>query len=305
VAAYLARRLVIMVISLLGATVVAFFVLHMTGDPTNLLLPDDALPEEREAFRKQMGFDRPLIVQYWDFLSGLLRGDFGYSYRYQQPALEVVLERVPATVEMMIAAIVLMLVIAVPIAVLSVMYSNKWVKSAYIAVTFLGQAIPGFVLAILLILLFSVQLHWLPASGNDQGLKSLIMPSIVLALFGAPQIIRLLRTSLASVMNLDFVRTARAKGQTQAKIMFFHVFRNALIPFITILGMQMGILLGGSVITETVFGWPGLGQAMVQAIDNRDYPVVQAGILLSAFFIMTINLIVDLLYAVIDPRIRY
>ena len=304
-AAYLARRLVIMVISLLGATVVAFFVLHMTGDPTNLLLPDDALPEEREAFRKQMGFDRPLIVQYWDFLSGLLRGDFGYSYRYQQPALEVVLERVPATVEMMIAAIVLMLVIAVPIAVLSVMYSNKWVKSAYIAVTFLGQAIPGFVLAILLILLFSVQLHWLPASGNDQGLKSLIMPSIVLALFGAPQIIRLLRTSLASVMNLDFVRTARAKGQTQAKIMFFHVFRNALIPFITILGMQMGILLGGSVITETVFGWPGLGQAMVQAIDNRDYPVVQAGILLSAFFIMTINLIVDLLYAVIDPRIRY
>ena len=131
------------------------------------------------------------------------------------------------------------------------------------------------------------------------------MPSIVLALFGAPQIIRLLRTSLASVMNLDFVRTAKAKGQTRAKIMFFHVFRNALIPFITIVGMQMGILLGGSVITETVFGWPGLGQAMVQAIDNRDYPVVQAGILLSAFFIMAINLIVDVLYAVIDPRIRY
>ncbi|OUN01127.1 MAG: ABC transporter permease [Paenibacillaceae bacterium ZCTH02-B3] len=304
-AAYIARRLVIMVISLLGASVVAFFMLYLTGDPTNLLLPDDVLPEEREAFRKQMGFDRPLIVQYGDFLLGLLRGDFGYSFRYQQPALEVVLERVPATAEMMIAAIILMLIIAVPIAVLSVMYNNKWVKSAYIAVTFLGQAIPGFVLAILLILLFSVQLHWLPASGNDQGIKSLIMPSIVLALFGAPQIIRLLRTSLASVMNLDFVRTAKAKGQTRAKIMFFHVFRNALIPFITIVGMQMGILLGGSVITETVFGWPGLGQAMVQAIDNRDYPVVQAGILLSAFFIMAINLIVDVLYAVIDPRIRY
>lgn len=294
-----------MFITLLGATVIVFFILHLTGDPTNLLLPDDVTPQEREEFRHEMGFDRPLTVQYFDFLTGIFKGDFGYSYRYQQPALEVVLERIPATIQMMGAAIFLTLFISIPIAILSVMKKSKWVDSLYIGITFFGQSVPGFVLGINLILLFSVVLQWLPSSGNDTGIKSLIMPSIVLALYGAPQMIRVLRTSLASVVDLDFVRTARAKGQTMFRIMIFHVFRNALIPFITVLGVQVGILFGGSVITEIVFGWPGLGQAMIQAINNRDYPVVQAGILLIAFVIMLINLIVDLMYAVIDPRIRY
>jgi peptide/nickel transport system permease protein len=302
---YIGKRLSLMLVSLIGATVVVFFILHLTGDPTNLLLPEDVLPAEREQFRQEMGFDRPLIVQYFDFAGGVAQGDFGYSYRYKQPALDVVLERFPATFQMMLTAIILTLLISVPLAVLAVMKASKWVQSLYIGITFLGQGVPGFVLAINLILIFSVTLHWLPASGNDQGLKSLVMPSIVLALYGAPQMIRLLRTSLESVMEKDFIRTAKAKGQTDIRIMIFHVFRNALIPFITVLAVQIGILLSGSVITEMVFGWPGLGQAMVQAIDHRDYPVIQAGVLFMAFLIMLINLIVDLLYAVIDPRIKY
>lgn len=303
--AYVTRRLLAMVVSLLGATLIVFFMLHLTGDPTNLILPDDATVEERAEFRERMGFDRPLIVQYGDFLVGIFQGDFGYSYRYQQPALSVVLERVPATAELMIAAVVLVLLISVPVAMLSVMTRSRWVQGLYMGVTFLGQGVPGFVLAINLILLFSVTLQWLPASGNSEGIRSLVLPAIVLALFGAPQAMRLLRTSLASVADQTFVRTALAKGQTRARVMVFHVFRNALIPFLTVLGVQVGVLLAGSVITETVFGWPGMGQLMVQAIDNRDYPVVQAGVLLSAFLILSINLVVDLMYAVIDPRIRY
>lgn len=294
-----------MVVSLFGATLIVFFMLHLTGDPTNLILPDDATAEERAEFRERMGFDRPLIVQYANFLVGIFQGDFGYSYRYQQPALGIVLERVPATAELMVAAVILILLISVPIAMLSVMTKSRWIQGLYVGITLIGQGVPGFVLAINMILLFSVTLQWLPATGNSEGIRSLIMPTIVLALFGAPQAVRLLRTSLASVSDQAFVQTALAKGQTRAKVMVFHIFRNALIPFITILGVQVGVLLAGAVITETVFGWPGMGQLMVQAINNRDYPVVQAGVLLSAFLILSINLVVDLMYAVIDPRIRY
>ena len=303
--AYLLKRIGVMLLCLLGATFIVFFILHLTGDPTNLLLPDDATPAERETFRQEMGFDRPLTEQYLDFLSGLSKGDFGYSYRYHEPALKIVLERLPATIELMLAAVVLLLLITIPIAIYSVRSESKIVQGLYMGVTFLGQSIPGFVLGINLILLFSVKLHWLPPGSREHGLKSLVMPAAVLALYGAPQMIRVLRTSLASVMDMDYVLKARAIGQSEFKVMILHVFRNALIPFITVLGVQIGILLGGSVITETVFSWPGLGQMMVQAIENRDYPVVQAGMLISAFFIMAINLIVDLLYAVIDPRIQY
>lgn len=302
---YFLKRLLIMLITLIGVSIIVFFMLHLNGDPTNLLLPDDATPAERQAFRVEMGFDKPLTEQYLKFADGLLKGDFGYSYYYQMPAIGLVLERLPATMQLMSCSMLLILLISIPISVSSAMKGSKAIKAIDTGITFLGQSFPNFVNGILLILIFSVLLKWLPPGGNEQGIKSLILPSVVLALYGAPQMIRVFRTSMGSVKYMDFVRTARAKGQTEGKIVFFHIFRNALIPFVTALGVQVGILMGGSVVTETVFSWPGLGQLMVKAINNRDYPVVQAGVLMTALIIMGINLIVDLLYAVIDPRIRY
>ncbi|MGI6084040.1 MAG: ABC transporter permease [Acetivibrionales bacterium] len=302
---YVVKRIIIMLITLVGVSLVAFFMLNLTGDPTNLLLPDDATPAEREEFREMMGFDKPLTEQYYKFAKDLLKGDFGYSYYYKVPAISLVLERLPATIKLMAASMLLIIGVSVPIAISGTMGNSKIIKGIDTVITFFGQSFPNFVNGILLILVFSVFLGWLPPGGNEKGIKSLILPSIVLMLYGAPQMIRVLRTSLGSVKYMDFVRTARAKGQTEMKIMIFHILRNALIPFITALGVQMGILMGGSIVTETVFSWPGIGQLMITAINNRDYPVVQAGVLMTAFFIMSINLIVDLLYAVIDPRIRY
>lgn len=302
---YVLKRIGIMAVTLVGVSLVVFMMLHMMGDPTNLLLPDDATPEERQDFRVEMGFDRPLIVQYWDFAKGLVKGDFGYSYYYKTPAIDLALERLPATIKLMSCSMLLMILVSVPIAMLSVMKKSRVVRALDVGITFVGQSFPNFVIGLNLILLFAVKLHWLPPGGNEQGIKSLVLPSVVLTLYGAPQMIRVLRTSLGAVIHTDYIRTARAKGQTEGKIMWLHIFRNALIPFVTALGVQVGILMGGSIVTETIFSWPGLGQLMITAINNRDYPVVQAGVLMTAFIIMSINLIVDLLYAVIDPRIRY
>ncbi len=291
------------VVTLLGSTVIVFAMLHLTGDPTALLLSDSATPHEIAVFRHVMGFDRPLYLQYLDFLTRLIHGDFGDSLRYQQPAMTVVLSRVPATAELMGLAILLSVIVSVPLAFFAAITNNVVSKGLFRLVTLFGQGIPGFVLAILLILIFSVQLRILPAAGNDSP-QSAIMPSIVLALYSIPQLTRVLRTSLVSVLQSDYIRTARAKGVRRRAIYGKHALRNAVLPFLTLIGVQVGALLGGSVVTETVFGWPGMGQLMVQAISNRDYPVVQSGVFFVVTVFLAVNLAVDISYGFIDPRIK-
>ena len=303
-AATLLRRAGGMVITILGATLVIFLILHLTGDPTTLMLPDSATPQEIAAFRHAMGFDRPLAVQYLDFLSRMLRGDFGESLRYQQPALTVVLERVPATAELMVSAILLTIAGSVPLAFYVALKDTRTSRAVLRMVTVVGQGIPGFVLAILLIFAFSVALHLLPSSGNAVLPAGLVMPSIVLASYAIPQLTRVLWTSLAQVLGSDYVRTARAKGLPPLLVYGKHAFRNALIPFLTLIGLQIGVLLGGSVVTETVFAWPGMGQLMVQAINNRDYPVVQAGVAVIVLTFLVVNALVDASYVLVDPRLR-
>jgi peptide/nickel transport system permease protein len=300
----MARRIGVMLTAFLGATVVIFFILHLTGDPTNLLLPDDATPQQVASFRAAHGFDRPLIVQYWTFLGGLLHGDFGASLRYQQPALQVVVDRIPATLQLTASALVLTLLVSVPLAFYGAINDNRLSYALLRGTTVLGQGVPGFVLAVLMIFVFSVTLHALPSSGNEDFPLDLVMPTIVLASFAVPQVTRVLWTSLSEVLRSDYVRTARAKGLPARKVYFKHALRNALIPFLTLIGLQVGILLGGSVVTETIFGWPGLGQLMVQAISNRDYPVVQAAVALIVVFFLVINACVDIAYTWIDPRLR-
>lgn len=303
-AATLLQRAGGMVITILGATLVIFLVLHLTGDPTTLMLPDSATPQEIAQFRHAMGFDRPLAVQYLDFLSRMVRGDFGESLRYQQPAINVVLERIPATAQLMVSAMFLTLLGSVPLAFYIALRDTRTSRAVLRLVTMLGQGIPGFVLAILLIFAFSVTLHILPSSGNANMPLSLLMPSVVLASYAIPQLTRVLWTSLAQVLGSDYVRTARAKGLPPLMVYGKHAFRNALIPFLTLIGIHVGVLLGGSVVTETVFAWPGMGQMMVQAINNRDYPVVQAGVAVIVFIFLVINALVDASYVLVDPRLR-
>jgi ABC-type dipeptide/oligopeptide/nickel transport system permease component len=302
--ATLLKRAAGMVITILGATFVIFLVLHLTGDPTTLMLADSATPQEIAAFRHSMGFDRPLAVQYLDFLLRMVQGDFGESLRYQQPAINVVLERMPATAQLMASSILLTVLVSVPLAFYMALRDTRTSRMVLRVVTVLGQGIPGFVLAILLIFIFSVSLHVLPSSGNANFPASLIMPSIVLASYAIPQLTRVLWTSLAQVLGSDYVRTAKAKGLPPILVYGKHAFRNALIPFLTLMGLQVGVLLGGSVVTETIFAWPGMGQMMVQAISNRDYPVVQAGVAVIVFTFLLVNAFVDAAYVLIDPRLR-
>jgi ABC-type dipeptide/oligopeptide/nickel transport system permease component len=299
-----ARRIGVTVVAFLGATVVIFLILHLTGDPTTLLLPDSATPQQIAAFRAAQGFDKPLVVQYWTFLTGMVHGDFGASLRYQEPALTVVVDRLPATAQLMASSICVTLLVAVPLAFYGAIRDSQLSRALLRLVTTLGQGVPGFVLAVLMIFVFSVQLHLLPSSGNRNFPLDLIMPTIVLSSFAIPQVTRVLWTSLSEVLRSDYVRTARAKGLPLRAVYGKHALRNALIPFVTLVGLQVGILLGGSVVTETIFGWPGLGQLMVQAISNRDYPVVQAGVALVVAMFLTINTVIDLAYVWIDPRLR-
>lgn len=301
---YLSRRALWSIVSLAGITVVVFFILHLSGDPTALLLPVEATPEDIAQFRHLMGFDRPLPVQYVDFVRGLARGDFGESFRYRAPAMGIVLERVPATAILTASALAVTLVIALPLGILAaVKKGTVWDRMA-VTLALVGQAVPGFFLAIMMIFIFSVKLGLLPTYGFS-GARSLILPAVTLGVYSAAALTRLLRANLSEMLRQDFIRTATAKGTTRYATVVRHGLRNAVLPIITLLGIQIGVLLGGSVITETVFAWPGMGRLMVQAVLNRDYPVVQAAVFFTAVVFLIVNLIVDLLYTVLDPRIRY
>ncbi len=302
-ARYILLRLMHAALVVFGVSLIVFVLTHLGGDPASLLLPPNASAEEIQAFRHQMGFDRPLPLQFLDFLGRLAHGDFGRSFHYDQPALEVVLERVGATLVLGGFALLLSLVIAVPLGIVAAVRRNSVWDALSLVLALSGQAVPVFWLGILLIIIFAVNLRWLPASGGGD-LKHLVLPGIALAAYSLAITSRLLRSSLLDVLGADYVRTGRAKGLSERAILLGHALKNASLPVVTVLGLQVGSLLGGAVITEEVFAYPGMGRLAVQAILGRDFSVIQAFVVLIAVIIVLSNLAVDLLYGWLDPRVK-
>ena len=300
---YLLRRFAQSLLVLLGVSFVVFGILFLTGDPALVLLPPDATIDDIAKFRKEMGFDDPFFVQYGRFLYGALRGDFGQSIRHGEPAFELVMERMPATFELSGAALLIALCLAIPAGILSAVRRNTILDYISTVVALLGQSMPTFWLGIMLILLFSVQWNLLPSSGRG-GWENMLLPAVTLGLFTTARITRLTRSGMLEVLNQDYIRTARAKGVANPPIVWKHALKNAAIPIVTIVGIELGTLLGGSVITETIFAWPGVGRLSVQAIYNRDYPVVQAAVFTLAATFVLVNRLVDVIYTYLDPRIR-
>ena len=286
-----------------GVVTLVFAALRLSGDPAATMLPGDASVDELGALRRQLGLDRPLWLQYLQFLAGAVSGDFGTSFRHQQPALPLVLERLPATLELAGAALLLAVVVALPLGILAAIHRGRVLDMAAMAFAVVGQATPYFWMGIMLILVVSVELAWLPTSGRG-GLERLILPAITLGTHFAASLARLTRTSMLEVFGQQFVTTARAKGLSEWSVVLGHTLKNAAVPVITLIGLQFGTLLGGAVVTETIFAWPGVGRLAVQSVFVRDYPVVQAGVFVLALTFVAINLVVDLLYGVLDPRIR-
>jgi peptide/nickel transport system permease protein len=300
---FLVRRLLQSLVVLFGVSFVVFAILHLTGDPALVLLPPDASVEDVRRFREAMGFNDPFLVQYGRFLTGALHGDFGQSIRHGEPAFGLVVERMPATFELAGAALLLALCLSIPAGIVSAVRRNSPLDYLATVVALFGQSLPTFWLGIMLILLFSVQFHLLPSSGRGT-LSHLVLPAVTLGLFTTARITRLTRSGMLEVLDQDYIRTARAKGVGDPPVVWKHALKNAAIPIVTIVGIELGTLLGGSVITETIFAWPGVGRLSVQAIANRDYPVVQAAVFLLASTFVLVNLLVDVVYTYLDPRIR-
>lgn len=301
---FLLKRLFYSIFVLLGLSLIVFLLARLSGDPTALMLPIDATAEDEAVMRAYLGLDKPLPVQYAEFIGRALTGDFGISIRHRQPAMDMILERMPATIQLTATAFAIALLIAIPLGILSALYPNSLIDRLSVFMALFGQAIPTFLLGIVLILFFAVQLRWLPSSGRG-GIEYLILPSLTLGPYSAAVINRLLRANLREVLNKDYIRTAQAKGFAQPYIIFQHALKNAAIPAITVMGLQIAALMSGSVVTETVFAYPGAGLLLVQALGNRDFPVVQAFVIVIGIIVILINLVLDLLYAFLDPRIRY
>jgi ABC-type dipeptide/oligopeptide/nickel transport system permease component len=300
---YILKRLFHSIFVLVGISLVVFIILHLTGDPAALLMPMDATPEQVAQFRKEMGFTDPIIVQYWRFFKGTLRGDFGQSFRHSQPALDLVMERMPATIQLTAAAMVIALVVAIPVGIFSAIRRNSILDHIGMTGALLGQSTPVFWLGIMLILIFSVTIQWFPSSGRGE-IQHLVLPAITLGMFTMARTARMMRSSMLEVMGQEYMKTAKAKGLSPGIVILKHALKNAAIPVVTIIGMELGTLLGGAVITEWIFAWPGVGRLTVQAIFNRDYPVVQAAVFLLASIFVLVNLIVDLMYTYLDPRVK-
>jgi ABC-type dipeptide/oligopeptide/nickel transport system permease component len=303
VKSYILKRLLHSVFVLVGISLVVFIILHLTGDPAALLMPMDATPEQVAQFRKEMGFTDPLVLQYWRFFQGTLHGDFGISFRHSQPALGLVLERMPATIQLTAAAMIIALVIAIPVGILSAIRRNSILDHVGMTGALLGQSTPVFWLGVMLILIFSVTLRWFPSSGRGT-VEHLILPAVTLGMFTMARTARMMRSSMLEVLGQEYMKTAKAKGLSPSIVILKHAMKNALIPVVTIIGMELGTLLGGAVITETIFAWPGVGRLAVQAIYNRDYPVVQAAVFILATIFVLVNLAVDILYTYLDPRVQ-
>ena len=300
---YVLRQLVQLVVVIIGISILSFGILYVLGDPVLLLLPQNAGKEEYERYHRLLGLDKPLYVQYWKFASKAVQGDFGKSWYADTPAFRLVLERMPPTLYLTSAGLVTALLIALPLGILAALKRHSFLDNLCTMIAVAGQAVPIFWLGIMLIIIFAVRLKALPASGYGTW-QHFLMPAFCLGAFLAPITMRLVRSGIVEVMNMEFIKTARAKGVGERTVVIKHAFRNACIPVITVLGLQFGQLLGGAIVTETVFAWPGVATLAVDSIRNQDFPVVQCSVVLLALLIVSINFVVDMIVAVIDPRIR-
>ena len=301
---FLLRRIFGAVWVLFGVATVVFVILHLTGDPATVMMPPESTTEDIANFRHLHGFDKPLIVQFGIFIASAVHGDFGDSLRHDEPATTLALERLPATAELALTALVIAVVVAVPAGVVAAVKRNTIVDYGARIFALLGQSAPVYWLGLMLILLFGVRLGWFPVSGIG-GWQHLVLPAITLGLFSMAKIMRLTRSSMLDILQSDFLRTAAAKGVRPLHLIVNHALRNAWLPIVTTIGIELGTLLSGAIITETIFAWPGIGRLAVQAIYDRDYPVVEAVVVLAASAFVVLNLAVDMLYAGLDPRIRY
>jgi peptide/nickel transport system permease protein len=300
---FFVNRLAQAVIVLFGVSAIVFFCLFLTGDPASLMLPPDASRAEIETFRKAMGFDDPLIVQYLRYLGQALTGDLGTSLRYQRPVLALVAERLPATALLAICALGWSTALGLVLGIVAAARSGGLTDFLVRLIALAGQAVPVFWLGLILILVFSLKWRLLPTSGYGEA-RNLVLPALTLGAYYMSAVTRLVRASLIGELTQDYVRTARAKGLPEARVIIGHALRNALIPIITVQAMYFAALLGGALVTEIIFAWPGIGRLAVQAIQNRDFPLVQAVVLLAATAMVLVNLIVDAAYVLLNPRIR-
>ena len=301
---YVLNRLWQGAVAVVGALLIVFVAQRLSGDPVALLLPMDATEADFEAMRRALGLDRPLPVQFVVSLRDALTGDFGHSYLWNMPAMDLVLERLPATLELALAGLVFALALAVPLGVLSAVHRGGWIDNAAKLFAMLGQAMPGFWVGLLLIVFVAVQLQWLPAYGRGT-IGHLVLPAIALGWYPVAAMTRTLRSARLDIMQSDYVRMERAIGRPERAIVWRFALRNAAVPLVTLIGVYFANMLGGAFVIEVVFAWPGVGRAVVEAVFARDFPVVQAGVILAAVVFVVVNLIVDLTYGLIDPRIRH
>jgi peptide/nickel transport system permease protein len=302
-AGYLGRRIGELLVTLLLITLLVFCLARLTGDPTPLLTPVEATDEDRAFFRKQYGLDRSLPEQYLTFLGNILGGNFGVSFRLREPAIEVVLRALWPTLKLAAAGMALAVVIGLPLGIAAAASSNAWVKRAVGWYGSLGQAMPPFWVGLTLIMFFALWMPVLPTSGYGRP-ANYVLPALTLAIFASSAVARLTHVNMEEALRSDFVQLERVLGLSDARILLKHALRNAALPIVTYLGLQFGLIISGAIVTERVFAWPGIGQIVVEAVLNRDYPVVQATVLVTALLVMLINLAVDLLYMVLDPRVR-
>jgi peptide/nickel transport system permease protein len=304
VTAYVVRNLVQLALVLVAVGSAVFLLVFLSGDPVMLMVPMNATREEIEALRVALGLDQPLWVQYGRYMTRAVQGDFGNSIKAGQPALDLVLERVPATLELGLAGMLLATLVGMSIGIVSALKRDSWIDAFGRILALGSQAMPIFWLGLILIIVFSVKLRWLPPFGRG-GLAELVMPAITMATYNIPLILRLTRSSLFEVLHQDYVRTARAKGLTERRVVLGHILRNAAIPLITVIGMNFGRILGGAIVTETVFAWPGVGLLSIDAVFTADYPVIMASTIILVVSVVVVNFLTDLTYGVLDPRIRH
>jgi peptide/nickel transport system permease protein len=298
------RRLAVVIPTVIGAVTLVFFFLHMIpGDPVEVMLGETAQQADKERLRQELGLNQPLFVQYGRFMAGIVQGDLGGSYFYRRPVVQVIAERVPATAELALAAFLVAGLIAIPLGIIAALREGTAVDNAAVLFSLVGVSLPNFWLGPLLIILFSIKLGWFPVSGKA-GLASLVLPAITLGAAFAAILSRMTRASLLERLGEDYLTVARAKGLPEWKVILKHALRNALIPIITVMGLQIGALLSGAIITENVFSWPGIGTLLINAIEARDYPLVQGCILFISLSYVFVNLLTDLFYGWADPRIR-
>jgi ABC-type dipeptide/oligopeptide/nickel transport system permease component len=301
---YVLNRVLLGLITIFGVSVIVFFVARLSGDVVRLYAPANSTEEQLQAIRVQFGLDKPIYVQYYVFVKNCLHGDFGTSITFGRPAIEIVVKRIPATLQLQIPAFVIGNLLGMLLGVLAAVNRSKWVQWGAQSFALLGQAVPGFWLAVMLMLIFAVELHWLPTSGIG-GIKNMILPVLSLSWFSIAFVMRITRSSLLDTLDSEYVKLARIKGNPEWVVIIKHALRNALIPVVMLMGMQFAMLIGGSAFIETVFRWPGIGILMVNSISNLDYPLIQAITLITSTALVFTMLLVDILFVYVDPRIKY